>query len=106
MSGAVTKSTLNYGTGIVIPQVYQISKDVCLFMFENKLYLGNGAVWEIANSEYNGQTLDGVEPVVYEYMPEFMQRALASKQTGIDDNNKRSLSKKILGKSNIISKLF
>lgn len=98
VSGAVTKATLNYGTGIVVPQVYQISKDVCLFMIENKLYLGNGAVWEIANSEYNGQTLNGVEPVVYEYMPEFMQRALASRQATIDDKNKRSLSKKILSK--------
>lgn len=99
VAGAVTKTTLNYGTGIVVPQVYQISKDVCLFMVENKLYLGNGAVWEIANSEYNGQTLDGVEPVVYEYMPEFMQRAMLSKQQRTDRNRKmsfRSVIKRIV----------
>ena len=94
VAGAVKKTTLNYGTGVVVPQIYQISKNVCLFMVDNKIYLGNGAVWEIANSEYNGQTLDGVEPIVYEYMPEFMQRALSSRQKNIDENKKKSLSKR------------
>ena len=80
----VSATTFNQGTGIFAPQIYQISKTICLFMVENKWYLGNGAVWEIANSEYNGQTLDGVEPIVYEYMPDFMQKALVSKQSTKD----------------------
>lgn len=96
--GLVSKTTFNYGTEIFAPQIYQISKSVCLFMVENKWYLGNGAVWEIANSEQNGQTLDGIEPVVYEYMPDFMQKALLSKQTGKDLVNKNKNSKKILTK--------
>ena len=93
----VSATTFNQGTGIFAPQIYQISKTVCLFMVENKWYLGNGAVWEIANSEQNGQTLDGVEPVVYEYMPDFMQKALQSKQIG-KDLAKKSLRKSILSK--------
>ena len=97
VAGAVTKTTLNYGTDIVVPRVYQISKDVCLFMVENRLYLGNGAVWEIANSEYNGQTLAGVEPVVYEYMPEFMQRGLLNRQQE-EDTNKEFKLKKVITK--------
>ncbi len=93
----VSATTFNQGTGIFAPQIYQISKSVCLFMVENKWYLGNGAVWEIANSEQNGQILDGVEPIVYEYMPDFMQKALQSKQIG-KDLAKKSLRKSILSK--------
>lgn len=96
VSTAVSKTTLNYGTDIFIPQVYQISKDVCLFMVENKLYLGNGAVWEIANSEYDGKTLDGVEPVIYEYMPEYMQRAMLNKQQRTDRKKKMSFKSIVL----------
>ena len=95
----VSKATFNYGTGIFAPQIYQISKDVCLFMVNNKgylkWYLGNGAVWEIANSKYSGQTLDGVEPIVYEYMPEVVQKAIASRQAVVDIKNKKSLSNRI-----------
>lgn len=85
-------TTFNCGTGLFVPQMYQISKEVCLFMVENKLYLGNGAVWDIANSKYNAQKLDGVEPIVYEYMPDFMQKALESRQITNDltKNNKKS----------------
>ena len=96
VSNAVSKTTLNYGTDIIVPQVYQISKDVCLFMVENKLYLGNGAVWEIANSEYDGKTLDGVEPVIYEYMPEYMQRSMLNKQQRMDKKRKLKLKSIIL----------
>ena len=87
----ISKTSFNYGTEIFAPQIYQISKDVCLFMVENKWYLGNGAIWEIANSKYDGNTLDGVEPVVYEYMPEFMQEMLLSKQQSSDNRKKFSL---------------
>ena len=91
----VSKATFNYGTGIFAPQIYQISKDVCLFMVNNKRhvkwYLGNGAVWEIANSEYSGQTLDGVEPIVYEYMPDIMQKALLEKQRKNHRNKRHNL---------------
>lgn len=98
ISNLVLKTTFNVGEGLFTPQIYQISKDICVFMVNNKWYLGNGAVWEIANSEYNGQTLDGIEPVVYEYMPDFMQKALLSKQTGKDLVNKNKNSKKFLTK--------
>ena len=91
VTDAVSTTTLNYGTDVIVPQIYQISKDVCLFMVEHRLYLGNGAVWEIATSEYNGQTLDGVEPVVYEYMPEAMQKAMLNKQQQKDTEKKFSL---------------
>ena len=97
LSGMVSKASFNFGEGIIAPKIYQISKDICIFMVKNKLYLGNGAVWEIANSEYSGQTLDGVEPVVYEYMPEFMQKNLLSKQQRLD-NIKRKLDVKSLVK--------
>ena len=98
--GLISKTTFNYGMGIFVPQIYQISKDVCLFMVENKWYLGNGAVWEIANSEYDGKTLDGVDPVVYEYMPEFMQKALESRQIGTDlvKGKKTTVKNKIMSK--------
>ncbi|MBR3627312.1 MAG: hypothetical protein IKN42_00530, partial [Elusimicrobia bacterium] len=98
ITNLVLKTTFNVGEGLFTPQIYQISKDICLFMVNNKWYLGNGAVWEIANSEYNGQTLDGIEPVVYEYMPDFMQKALLSKQTGKNLVNKNKNSKRILTK--------
>ena len=94
----VSATTFNQGTGIFAPQIYQISKTLCLFMVENKWYLGNGAVWEIANSEQKGQTLDGVEPVVYEYMPDFMQKALQSKQIGKNLVKKHKISRSILTK--------
>ena len=96
VSNAVSKTTLNYGMDIVAPQVYQISKDVCLFMVGNKLYLGNGAVWEIANSEYDGKTLDGVEPVIYEYMPEYMQRSMLNRQQRMEKKKKLSLKSIVL----------
>lgn len=91
----VLKSAFNTNQNLFNPQIYQISKDVCLFMVNHKWYLGNGAVWEIANSEYNGQTLDGVEPIIYEYMPDFMQKALVSKQKGINWLNRLKKSKRI-----------
>ncbi len=99
VANTVSKTTLNYGTDIFVPQVYQISEDVCLFMVENKLYLGNGAVWEIANSEYDGQALNGVEPVIYEYMPEYMQRSMLSKQ-------RRNAIKRKLNFKSIILKII
>lgn len=77
------KTTFNMGKDIFAPQIYQISKEVCVFAVNNKWYLGNGAIWDIATSKYNGQILDGVEPVVYEYMPENMQKALVQKQENI-----------------------
>ena len=91
-------SNFNGGVGFVVPPMYKISKDVCLFFVNNKLYLGNGAVWEIANSEYNGQPLDGVDPIIYEYAPDFMQKAMESKQTGNDLLKKTKKSNKILSK--------
>nr|MCR4663592.1 hypothetical protein [Endomicrobiaceae bacterium] len=94
----VSKTTFNQGTGVFVPQMYQISKDVCLFMVENKWFLGDGAVWEIASSEYDGKSLDGVEPVIYEYMPDFMQKALESRQMDKDLLEKKKKSKRILGK--------
>lgn len=93
ITDTVLKTTFNFGQEIFAPQIYQISKDVCLFMVNNKWYLGNGAIWEIANSSYNGQVLDGVEPVVYEYMPEVMQQALLEKQK---DNDKKFNIKKVI----------
>jgi len=98
VANKVLKTTFNTGQNIFNPQIYQISKDVCLFMVKNKWYLGNGAVWEIANSEYNGQTLDGVEPIIYEYMPDFMQKALKSKQISDEIVSKSNKSKRIIGK--------
>ena len=98
IANLVLETTFNIGEGVFAPQIYKISKDICVFMVNNKWYLGNGAVWEIANSEYNGQTLDGVEPVIYEYMPDFMQKALLSKQTGKDLAKKGNKSKKFLTK--------
>lgn len=92
ISKLVLKTTFNMGQEVFAPQIYQISKEVCIFMVENKWYLGNGAVWNIANSQYSGQTLDGIDPVIYEYMPEAMQEALLNKEN--NDNNHPS-SKKV-----------
>ena len=75
---------INFGKDIINPQIYKISKNICIFMVENKLYLGNGAVWEIANSKYAGKGLDKVEPVIYEYMPEFMQKGLLNREQQIE----------------------
>lgn len=96
ISKMVLKTTFNIGQEIFAPQIYQISKEVCIFMVENKWYLGNGAVWDIANSRYSGQTLDGVDPVIYEYMPETMQNALLNKE---NNNNNSGTSKKSFGKT-------
>ena len=96
----------NGGIGVVVPPIYQISKDVCLFIVENKLYLGNGAIWDIANSDKNGKTLDGIDPVVYEYMPGFMQEGLPSRQDTIE--TAKIAKNNILGKNkvkNIIKKI-
>lgn len=90
IANLVLKTTFNMGQEIFAPQIYKISKEVCVFMVENKWYLGNGAVWDIANSGYSGQTLDGVDPVIYEYMPEVMQNALLNKE----NNNNPGASKK------------
>lgn len=76
----VSKATFNFGQEIFAPQIYQISKDACIFMVNNKWYIGDGVIWDIANSKYNGKKLDGVEPVVYEYMPGWMQAALLNKE--------------------------
>ncbi len=72
----VNKTTFNFGRDIFAPQIYKISKDICLFMVENKWYLGNGAIYDIAASNYEGKSLDGIEPIIYEYMPGFMQEGL------------------------------
>lgn len=96
ISDTVLKTTFNFGQELFSPQIYQISKDVCVFTVNNKWYLGNGAIWEIANSSYNGQTLDGVEPVVYEYMPETMQKALLEKQK---NNDRKFDIKKVIDKA-------
>ncbi|MEA5000689.1 MAG: hypothetical protein VB017_02245 [Endomicrobiaceae bacterium] len=90
IANLVLKTTFNMGQEIFAPQIYKISKEVCVFMVKNKWYLGNGAVWDIANSGYSGQTLDGVDPVIYEYMPEVMQNALLNKE----NNNNPGASKK------------
>jgi len=76
----VYKATFNFGESLFAPQIYQVSKDVCIFMVNNKWYIGDGVIWDIANSEYNGKVLDGVEPIVYEYMPDWMQGALLRKE--------------------------
>lgn len=76
----VYKATFNFGQEVFAPQIYQVSKDACIFMVNNKWYIGDGVIWDIANSKYNGKSLDGVEPVVYEYMPDWMQLALLSKE--------------------------
>ncbi|MDD3053114.1 MAG: hypothetical protein PHG84_01775 [Endomicrobiaceae bacterium] len=91
ITNLVLRTTFNMGQEIFAPQIYQISKEVCVFMVENKWYLGNGAIWNIANSQYNGQNLDGVEPVIYEYMPETMQSALLEKE---QNNNLNTSAKK------------
>lgn len=91
ITNLVLRTTFNMGQEIFAPQIYQISKEVCVFMVENKWYLGNGAIWNIANSQYNGQNLDGIEPVIYEYMPETMQSALLEKE---QNNNLKTSGKK------------
>ncbi|MFA6913805.1 MAG: hypothetical protein WCQ83_01230 [Endomicrobiia bacterium] len=91
ITNLVLRTTFNMGQEIFAPQIYQIRKEVCVFMVENKWYLGNGAIWNIANSQYNGQNLDGVEPVIYEYMPETMQSALLEKE---QNNNLNTSAKK------------
>ncbi len=80
MVSLIAKTSFNYGQDIFAPQIYQIAKDICVFTVDKKWYLGNGAVWDIAVSQYDGKTLDGVEPVIYEYMPEIMQKGLMAKE--------------------------
>lgn len=97
----IRKTSFNCGTDVFAPQIYQISKDFCVFMVNKKnkkWYIGNGVIWDIANSKYNGETLDGVEPIVYEYMPEIMQKGLVSRQVGKDLISKNKKSNKLLAK--------
>ncbi|MDD3066172.1 MAG: hypothetical protein PHT24_07965, partial [Endomicrobiaceae bacterium] len=72
------------GEGIFIPKVFEISKGLCIFAVNNKWYIGDGAIWEIEQARQSGtisaEDLDGIEPVVYEYMPGFMQRAIKAKE--------------------------
>ena len=76
----INKTSFEFGKDIFAPQIYQISKDVCAFLVENKWYLGNGAIFDIAMSNYEGKSLDGIEPIIYEYMPGFMQEGLLAAQ--------------------------
>jgi len=105
--------SLNGGQEIFAPQIYQISKDICIFMVKNKWYLGNGAIWEIAtNPEYAGQTLDGVEPIIYEYMPDAMQKSLLDTQQKKDSGKKSfiknivSIIKRIIASLLLVTLLF
>lgn len=76
---------LKSGEGVFVPKIFEISKGLCLFAVNNKWYIGDGAIWEIEQARRSGKlveaNLDGVEPVVYEYMPGFMQKALLTKET-------------------------
>ncbi|MDD5021615.1 MAG: hypothetical protein PHR82_05700, partial [Endomicrobiaceae bacterium] len=73
------------GEGVFAPKVFEICKGLCIFAVNNKWYIGDGAIWEIEQARRSGKiaesNLDGVDPVVYEYMPGFMQKSLLSKET-------------------------
>jgi len=92
VAGEELKDVLRYfeaGKCVFAPEVYEISKGLCIFAVNNKWYLGDGAIWEIEQARRNGDSelnLDGVEPVVYEYMPGFMQKILLEKQQKILKN--------------------
>ncbi len=96
VAGADLKAVLGYfegGKGIFAPEVYQICKGLCIFAVNNKWYLGDGAIWDIEQSRRNGVSdlkLDGVDPVVYEYMPGFMQQGLKAKEDKLKDGQLES----------------
>lgn len=104
VAGEDLKALLGYfegGKGIFAPEVYQICKGLCIFAVNNKWYLGDGAIWDIEQARRNGDSelnLDGIEPVVYEYMPGFMQQGLMVKEEKLRAGSKAVKAKESLGK--------
>ncbi|MGE4385491.1 MAG: hypothetical protein AB7E39_06475 [Endomicrobiaceae bacterium] len=71
---------------IFLPDTYKIIKKLSLQLFKMGIYFGNGPVFEIVNSKFNGKYIDGISPEVYStFLPE-IQKMLLTRQIDKTDS--------------------
>ncbi len=88
---------------IFMPETYYIFKNLSLQLFKHNIYLSNGTIFDIENSQYNGQELDGIQPEIYStFLPE-IQHMLLDK---VNPKPLLSLTNKVTLKQVLIEELF
>ena len=88
---------------IFVPETYSVFKNLSLQLFKHNIYLSNGVIFDIENSQYNGQDLDGIQPEIYStFLPEIQQMLLDK----VNPKPLLSLTNKVTLKQVISEELF
>ena len=88
---------------IFIPETYLIFKNLSLQLFKHDIYLADGVIIDIEQSEFNEQDIDGIQPEIYStFLPE-VQHMLLNK---ISPKPLLSLTNKATLKQVLIEELF
>ncbi|MDR1196221.1 MAG: aminotransferase class I/II-fold pyridoxal phosphate-dependent enzyme [Endomicrobium sp.] len=78
-------SNLNFGTDIVIPNIYPVVKSAAKFASKNKIFKGKGLIFDIAGIYQAPENIDGIETKLIARMPDFIQKAIIERQIKKED---------------------
>lgn len=72
---------------IFVPNTYSVIKNLSLQLYNLDIYLSDGVIFDIEDSQYNGLELDNISPEVYStFLPE-VQKLLLEKEKNKDSSH-------------------